>query len=483
MNSDKQPASLPERKGRKWLVVSICLFFVASVCITVGILGVSGMFYEISHEGNNGVHEAGADFGFYTGPVMPLLAEGDIENLKADRSIIFDFTNSGTDSSTGSSALTAEIADTYIITNTSGKDADVQLSYPFVDSFASEYTNTTGLPQISIEGAVTDTDIRIGGYSGSLTDDGMNLQNARNWEEYKELLSDTSYISNALTETLVPDVPVTVYFLEDITVPANNTAQAAVITLDFVIDPAKSQVITYGLNGYSGDGRSNEYSFFTNEYTPVQRCLIVIGDPISKYELKGYSDGSCTQEVPGLTCKIRVSESTLSDTLNICVEDYLRTSISDTASGENSPEINTVNNIRKAVYDFYLSYASGENVMLRYSTWCRLDDIISDTLGTSRVMYAVCNVIIPAGKSITVISEFIKQPSHDYHTYGRSAAVYGFDMAVSLATRLNVREQTADIILPPDTKIVSQNFGFDVASGINTVDLTGEHYYLELADS
>jgi len=483
MNNEKQSPARPERKGGKWLALSICLFFVAAACIIVGILGVSGMFYDISPEGNHGAHIEGTDFSFYTGPVMPLSASGDIDNLIADRSIAFDFTNFKSDSLQGSSNISTAVTDTYIITNTSGKDADVQLIYPFTDSFASELADTTAVPQISVEGAVMDTDIRIGGYSGGLTDDGMNLQNAGNWEEYKNLLSDTSYISSALTENMISDEPVTVYFLEDITVPASSNTQASTIAMKFTLDPAKSQVITYGISGYSGDGKSNEYSFFTNEYTPDLRCIIVIGDPISKYELKGYSDGSCTQELSGLTCEIRVSESTLSETLQACIEDYLKTNVPDAASAGNTPNTNTVNNISKAAYYFYLSYASGESVMLRYSPWCRLDDIISDAFGAGRVMYVTCDAVIPAGKSITVVSDFIKHPSHDYYTQGRSAAVYGFDMAVSLGTRLSFSKQTAGIVLPADVKIVSQNFGFDVAAGITTIELTGEHYYLEVVNS
>ena len=65
---------------------------------------------------------------------------------------------------------------------------------------------------------------------------------------------------------------------------------AATIAMEFALDPAKSKVITYGLSGYSGDGSSNQYSFFTLEYGAGLRCLIVIGDPISDYELKGYSE-------------------------------------------------------------------------------------------------------------------------------------------------------------------------------------------------
>src|SRR5674476_623815 len=79
------------------------------------------------------------------GPVMPLSASGDIDNLIADRSIAFDFTNFKSDSLQGSSNISTAVTDTYIITNTSGKDADVQLIYPFTDSFASELADTTAV--------------------------------------------------------------------------------------------------------------------------------------------------------------------------------------------------------------------------------------------------------------------------------------------------------------------------------------------------
>jgi hypothetical protein len=252
--------------------------------------------------------------------------------------------------------------------------------------------------------------------------------------------------------------------------------------MNFTVDPAKSQVITYGLNGYSGDGSSNQYSFFANEYGTKLRCLIVIGDPISDYKLKGYSDGSCTTELSGLTCNVRISESTLGDILTTCAADFLGKNIENTASGEATPNFCTVDNVTRAVYDFYLSYASGDDAMLRYSSWCRFDDIIQDAFGVSRVMYATCEVSIPAGKSITVTAEYAKSPSHNYiGASSNDEASMGFDMAVTLGSSLTFRQQKAGIILPADVKITAQNFGFDAAAGSTTVDLAGEYCYLEVA--
>ena len=461
----------------KWVVLAGCMFLAAVGCIIAGILGLLGVFSFGTPASTNGGHLAGTEFNFYAGPVMPLCASGDTVNLQADREITFDFTGFGT----GNAGSSAAVTDRYTLTNTSGTDADVQLMYPFEDSFSDDYTGAAAIPQIETDGTIMDTNIRIGSYSGGLTDDSLNLQNAGGWEKYKDLLSDGSYLKNALTETSLSSQPVTVYFFENITLPEGNITDAATIAMEFALDPAKSKVITYGLNGYSGDGSSNQCSFFTQEYGTVLRCLIVIGDPISDYELKGYADGSCTNELAGLTCNVKISESTLGDILTTCVEDFFSKNIENAASGENIPGFCTVDNISRAVYDFYLSYASGDDIMLKYSTWCRFDDIIQDAFSVSRVMYATCEATIPAGTSITVISKFTKPPSYNYIGFSTNAeASKGFDMAATLGTALTFRQQKAGIILPADARITYQNFGFDVAAGITTVELTGEYYYLEI---
>ena len=467
-----------KRKWVKWVVLAACMFLAAAGCIITGILALLGVFSFGAPANTNGGHLAGTEFNFYAGPVMPLSASGDTGNLLADREITFDFTGFGT----GSTGNSAKITDRYTLTNTSDTDANVQLIYPFEDRFSSDYAGAAAIPQIEADGAVMDTNIRIGSYSGGFTYDNMNLQDAGSWQKYKDLLSDGSYLQTALAETSLSDKPVTVYSFENITLPGENDTDAAVITMEFALDPAKSKVITYGLSGYSGDGISNQYSFFTHEYGAGLRCLIVIGDPISDYELKGYSDGSCTNELAGLTCNVKVSESTLGNILTSCVEDFYSKNVGNAASGEDIPSFCTVDNISRAAYDFYLSYASGDDIMLRYSTWCRFDDIIQDSFGVSRVMYATCEITIPARTSITVISRITKPPSYNYIGFStNSEASKGFDMAVTLGTALTFGQQEAGIILPADAVITSQNFGFDVAAGITTVELTGEYYYMEIA--
>lgn len=467
---------MDNRKWLKWAVLAGCMFFAAAVCITAGILLLLGVFSIGTPASTRGGHEAGTEFDFYAGPVMPLTVTGDTGSLLADREITFDFTDLGTES-TGS----ADVSDRYVLTNNSDTDANIQLIYPFEDSFSSSYAGTPAIPQIEAGGKVMDTSIRIGSYSGGLTDDNLNLQNAGSWEKYKDLLSDGSYLQSALSDAPLSSEPVTVYIFEDITFPDKNDSGAATIAMEFALDPAKSKVITYGLNGYSGDGSSNQYSFFAQEYSAGLRCLIVIGDPISDYKLKGYSDGSCTTELQGLTCSVKTSESTLDDILTSCVADFYNKNVGSAASGEIVPSFCTVDNISRAAYDYYLTYASGDNIMLRYSPWCRLDDIIQDTFGVSRVMYVTCEVTIPAGASINVISKFTKLPSHNYIGFSTAdEASKGFDMAANLGTVLTFGQQKAGIILPANVRITSQNFGFDIAAGIPTVELTGEYYYIEL---
>lgn len=471
----------PSKRTRariRWVVFAACL------CLTA--VGIYAVFRFINFTPSDGktmcggdVHKSGEDFDFYSGPIMPLAAEGDTERLAADREITVTLTGSGgSPDGAGPTLYKAAVTDAYTIENPSASDADLTLIYPFVSRLSSD-EGPEEVPRISLDGTILDTKIRIGGYSGGFTDDRMNLAEAPDWEAYRNLLADGSYLGDALSDRTLSDEPVTVYYLEHASVREDGT-DAQTIGMIFQLDEAKSKVVTYGINGSSYDGSSFCFSYFAHDYgEAAKRCLIVVGDPISSWEIKGYTDGSCTEEQEGLTCDVRTEQTTLGDIFRVCAEDFLRLRLAADAKAF-SPSYCTPDNLSRAAYTFYVSYASGSDAMERYDMGSRLDDILQDAYGVRRVMYAVSHLTIPAGQSLSIRVEFSKSGSHDIPSEN-AAFVFGYDMA-AIGSNIAFRKQTANVILPEDAEITAQNFGFDPAAGITGVDLPEEHCYMEISE-
>ena len=66
----------------------------------------------------------------------------------------------------------------------------------------------------------------------------------------------------------------------------------------------------------------------------------------------------------------------------------------------------------------------------------------------------------------------------------RVQRIRGYDMVTTLDSNLSFTKQTAQLEDRGQIEIVRQNFGFDLANGINQVELDSSvpHYYLEVKE-
>lgn len=97
-----------------------------------------------------------------------------------------------------------------------------------------------------------------------------------------------------------------------------------------------------------------------------------------------------------------------------------------------------------------------------------------------RVMYLRFSVTIPAGGSVDVIAQMMKDASIDF--VGDKKDRNGYDMVTQLGSDLTFTAQTASVSNTEYIEIIDQNFGFDPANGVTEVelDLSVEHYWLEV---
>lgn len=77
----------------------------------------------------------------------------------------------------------------------------------------------------------------------------------------------------------------------------------------------------------------------------------------------------------------------------------------------------------------------------------------------------------------------MKDPSYDHYCAAtENKGVSGYDLVTALGSNLTFTQQTARLEDQGQIEIVRQNFGFDIANGINKVslDLNVPHYYMEV---
>lgn len=448
----------------------------------------------------------------YAGPVFPLTTVEGGEGLTADRAITYDFQDWM--SYRGQPYYGLPTTDSYTLTNPTGEDRDVTLLYPFVASL-----HGMGLysPSLTLNGVELDAVLHAGQYAGGFGNGifadqpgSSNLSRPKSWEDYKALLSDGSYQLSALGDW--PDlsgVPVTVY---EITNPwvepgAGNRGDGSYsphIHASAEYDFSETTVLSYGFNSYCHypDGgmtrhgfsvpqppapeSSVDLGFYEKERAEVH-YVIVVGEPVARFELLGTSDGapdSTNYLAWGVEigADLRQYETDLESALRTVAEQMYETrSWNGTYGTANTPGFEMYFGMMK---DCLLSYGLlSDDPADRYHTGS-LEDL--DYVGMDRVFYLESQITIPAGGSVTVEAGFLKEGSFDYAcTNSKNKNVYGYDLVTRLGTNLDFTAQTATAINTEDVEIVRQNFGFDWANGVNTVTLdpAEEHYYLEVRRS
>ena len=440
-------------------------------------------------DGSGGV-EDGISFLSCAGPVLPLTTVEDPAGLTAEREISWDFAP-GAYPDGEPRQWGAEVTDTCVLRNDTEDEITVTALYPFAGSF-SELAET--LPAVTVDGEPVAAELCPGPYSGGFEStvgaaerDTMNLLDLRDWRGYKALLESGEYQAQALGPYPAMDIPVTVYEFSDFKAP-HEPYRAATQAVSFDIDPERTAVFTFGFNGMEADGTFRRYSCFVPDgkrNEPEVKLLAVLGEDIGDFVLQGYQDGGCNpgEEIEGVSCTVTRRENTLEEVLDLacrgCLEGY-----GEYAEGwvtEDGPV--TFEMYRGAAAELLSRYGllSGAP-MDRYADG-RLDDMVMETLWQKRVLYLRFPVTVPAGGSARVECGLWKVPSFDFGGSGsENVGIQGYDLVTRLGSGLAFTRQSAALVNTENVEITGQNFGFDPAGGVSSVelDLDREHYYLEI---
>lgn len=503
----------PAKVRVHWLKFgSIAAAFAVVAGLGAGVVSGKIPWLRIGGNAAGGGTDGSLVFDSYAGPVFPLTAVEGGGGLTAERTVTYDFCawENGTWPYTD-----LPVTDSYTLTNPTGEDRAVTLLYPFA---AGLHELERYQPALAVDGRPLDAALLAGGYSGGFGNGifaaepgSLNLRPPEGWEDYKALLSDGSYQAGALADW--PDlshIPATVY---EITNPwvkpgAGNKGEGGYnphIHASAEYDFSKTTVLSYGFNSYCyypdegmtrrgfgvpqppAEGSSIDPGFYKKERAEVH-YVIVVGDPVTRFELLGTVDGApeSTDYLEWgveIGADLRQYETDLDSALRAAAEKLYYGRDWDGVAGnvEDASDFGLYFGMMK---DCLLSYGLlADDPADRYHTG-GLEDL--DVNGMDRVFYLKADVTVPAGASVTVEAQLLKSASQNHQCHSsHDRGLYGYDLVTELGSKLDFTAQTARAVNTTGVEIVRQNFGFDWENGVDTVTLDPgtEHYYLEVRRS
>ena len=490
----------------KRLLISVA----ACICLVYGI----GFFFIWGPAAGGGTGNEGTSYMSYAGPVFPLSSTSDVEGIEVTRHTNWDFSPyrsnmiteqmhpdipENTETFTYDKYQTESIVtDQYVLNNPTDKEITLSLMYPFAAKLSD---SLDVMPQITVNGATTSTNLVVGKYTGTYgpalgsedSDEQLNLDNISSWEGYRALLSDDQYFTDAQEALPSLDIPVIVYEYSNLTYSGEKEASNPTFAIHFEYDRTKTTLSGWGWNGASWNQDGYGYYSCSRVYVPVENeidkgataYLIVIGEDIESLTVQGYKDGGCDkgEEISGITNDFKKYETTLEDFIvDVCFAEFDTTSeyIYGTEDSEEATLLTLLTKDMALGYIAQLLYDDGmlsEHGIERY-LW--LEDYIYDYPQMSRVMYVTFEVTIPAENTITIDATMIKEASMDFA--GNKMHRNGYDMVTTLTSPFTFTKQTASITNFDDIIILDQNFGFDLENGITEVelDVKEEHYWMDI---
>ncbi len=495
-------AETPKKKKRAkvWRAVAACLICAVGVGIAarfvlpdMGAGAGSGTRDDLTSDGSH-------IFMSYGGPVLPLTAEGDITGVEVSRNVNFDFSpyypiedsyeldgEIHTYSHWDSAAL---VQDRYEVKNTTAEEKTLRLIYPYKSTMENEP------PVITVNGEKVDVTAYYGDYAGAFIgawgsnheNETLNLASVENWEGVQALLQSGEYREAALArEQVILDQKVVVYAFTNATAPEVKDRNPT-LAMSFQMDYDKTTILTYGFNGNSRNPETGyrRCSFSVEEpgskWADKPHFVVVVGEDIGAYTLQGYLDGGCDEgeELDGVTAEVTRYETTL----GVLIDEVLKTEDFnfryETLYGEEIPTVFPREDYLNAIAEALVQYGPlAEEPMMRYE-FGDLESVFFEATGFTRILYLAFEVTLEAGESAVVEVSLTQEGSIDF--VGSNKDLHGYDMMTAVDSNLPFTAQTASVTSYDIIEIVNQNFGFDLAAGIDSVelDLTVPHYYMEV---
>lgn len=408
------------------------------------------------------------DFQDYAGPILPLTSLSGGENVTAQRNVTLDFSNFENPTRDPIAyPNTVIVTDSYDLTNTSQQDVTIEL----VAGVRAQFTDQPErIPAITVDGEPTENILYPStAHMGAMVE-------GSNFQEYAVSYTNTDMLSTAMAETPQWDVPVKVYHFYDMSYETSDNQEYLLNVAFRYGEETNLWVPIYYMQDFDQKNRV-EHLFF---HLDGEAWLYVMGDDLvdmritctTAYDREELPEG----EQPGFRYEMETYESTFMECLwkharEYEFEYYLEVSpVTELVT----PEMLFTGAMKRIVGTFYQESKDHINLM---------DDIFYHVYVAERMLYWVFSVEVPAGETVNVTVSYEQETSCDYLTPTNRE---GFDMATTLGSNLQFAGQTVTAVNTQFMTIgeegKAQNFGFDFAKGITTVelDLETDRYYLDI---
>jgi len=413
------------------------------------------------------------EFNFYRGPVLPMTSLNGAEGMEVRRNVDFDFApyrDSKQYSHTGTG--TAEITDTYCMTNTTGESRMLELVYGFQGSFID---HPEEFPTIRVDGGIVQPEL----YPS--VDPENLVWYAHNFEAYKKVLQEHDFLAIATAEPELADLPVKAYHFTDL---AYNGGQVTAYPM---------LKVTYTQEGYESLWTNCVDVISTDEKEHTQTLLFrvdrgeawifTIGGELQDLTLGGNRDYNIREDslssgdssLEGVEYRLEMFDTTLRSVLSRFAQEYDYWAVEghdhDPNPGLVTPELLIDGAIKRMAQPDWVGKTT--NVQSFQNLF---DQVVTEV----RMMYLVFPVELEPGQSVTVEASFIQEPSFD--NSGPKHYREGYELATKLGSDLGFTHLSSSLSNTASIELGEQNFGFDLEKGITdvTLELSVERYYLEV---
>ena len=405
------------------------------------------------------------DFSYYAGPVLPMTSLNGAEGLAVSRKVDFDFSPYAEEknySNLGKSG--ARITDAYKLTNITGETVETTLVYGFQGQFI-DYAEE--FPTITVDGETVQPELRPS------VDPGSTIWRAWNFENYSQIQAEGDFLSVALAEPELAEVPVTVYHFTDLAYTGREVAGFPMLVVTFDLDENTSMWVDKTASIGTVEDSDRHRLMFPVDWG--EGWILTMGGTPTNMEFGGNRDYNINEKsaIDGVEYKLEVYEADLLSVLEQLAGNY---DFWELESGYPNPGMVTpeilLDGALKQIDQ--LDWLESEN-RVRY-----ISDLFHNAVTDHRMMYLVFPVTVPAGQTVRVEAGYIQEPSYDIS--GPKEKREGYDLATKLGSNLNFTELSASISNIARIKIGEQNFGFDPENGITAVnlDLAIARYFLEI---
>lgn len=410
---------------------------------------------------------------FNAGPVMPITFAEENTQITASRELTYDFT--AVDK--GDKGL-VPVKDAYVLHNTSDMEQTVTFYYPYV-SDVSELS--VRMPKIYVDGQLKETNVSGGAYWG-MDSSGLARMFGPNvsTDEYSYMIGDIEPMELATADEVLNQT-VTVYEFYDFdagSVPGEGTMYSARFK---VADPNK--VFMSDMYDMTYDGEYVTVSFALSQVKDLKPAIYFMDGEPAEYEEQGYCYIDMWEENKSdeVTSDMKKYETTMKAVLENRIEEKMQS-----ATQENTDDAKLKNlyyeRAARMFVDMYCWNTDGEATAEDEVFYAACISDIVNTIWEYESMYVLSDTVtIPAGKSLTLDLEYVKQGAcQTYEPQESLRDNYCYDNMPNLGTNVKFISQRAVVEENGNIRIEDQNYGFDLESAVKSVELEldAERYYM-----